>query len=136
MPWTADYHADGAYVRFSGATTGADLVSANTQFYAHGYHKSPLFCVFDFSAIDSLDANRTDIERVAAQDVVAAAAVLPHLIVAVVAPQPFPFGMARMWEAMVSETEWDTRVVRSRAEAIDWLAGEGVATDRFSALQG
>jgi hypothetical protein len=135
MPWIADYLADGAYVTFSGATTGADLIRANTQFYAHRYYKGPRFCVFDLSAVEHLDVNRTDIERVAAQDVVAAAAAIPNLVVAVIAPQPFSFGMARMWELQVGETEWRTKVVHSRPEALKWLTEQGIATDRFGALQ-
>jgi hypothetical protein len=136
MPWIADYLADGAYVKFSGATTGADIVRANTQFYAHRYIAGPRFCVFDFSAIESFEVDRTAVERVAAQDVVAAASALPDLAVAVVAPHPVSFGMARMWEAKVAETEWRTKVVRSRPEALEWLAEQGIATGRFGALQG
>ena len=135
MAWHTDYLADGAYVRFSGATTGDDIVRANTHFYEHAYKSGPRFCVFDFSDVDEFNVDRTAVERVAAQDVVAAAAALPELIVAVVAPQLAPYGMSRMWEMQVAETGWRTKVMRSRAEAFAWLEQHGIATDPFPTLQ-
>jgi hypothetical protein len=135
MPWAMDYHPDGAYVRFSGRTTGEDIIHANTQFYSHAYKSGPRFAVFDFSEIEQFEVDRTAIERAAAQDLVAAAAALPVLAVAIVAPQLISYGMSRMWEMQVAETGWQTKVTRSRREAFVWLEHQGISTDRFTALQ-
>ena len=136
MPWTADYLTDGAYMSFWGATTGDEVVRAKTHFYAQAYKAGPRFAVLDFSKIECLDVDRIAIGRVAAQDVVAAAEAVPDLAVAVVAPHPVTYGMARMWEMQVAETGWRTKVARSRPEAFAWLEEQGIATDRFAVLQG
>jgi hypothetical protein len=134
MPWTADYFGDGAYVKFSGAIKGEEIVRANSDFYAHAYKDGPRFAVFDFSETVQFDVDRTAVDRIAAQDVVAAAAVVPELTVAVVAPQMVVYGMARMWELQIGGTEWRTTIARSRSEALAWLAEQGIATDRFAVL--
>jgi hypothetical protein len=135
MPWTAVHLTDGAYLRFSGAVTGEELVRANMHFYRQAYKGGPRFAVFDFTDVERFHVDTTSISRIAAQDTVAAAAAIPELVVAVVAPQLLVFGMLRMWEMQVGETGWHIKVARSRAEAFSWLENEGIATERFAALQ-
>jgi hypothetical protein len=86
MPWIVRYIADGAYVTFTGHTTGDDVVEANTEFYAHAYEAGPHFAVFDFSAVERFDVDATAVKRVIAQDLIAADAAVRELAVAVVAP--------------------------------------------------
>jgi hypothetical protein len=46
---------------------------------------------------------------------------VPNMLVAIAAPRDYAFGMARMWQAFVEDTGWNTAVFRSRAAASDWL---------------
>ena len=49
------------------------------------------------------------------------AQLVPRGIVAIVAPRDHAFGMARMWELLIDEAGWTTRVFRDRVEAELWL---------------
>ena len=40
---------------------------------------------------------------------------------AIIAPSDLAFGYARMWQAMSENEGWESRVVRSRAEAVAWV---------------
>lgn len=133
MPWTADYLPDGAYVRFSGDMTGGDLVEANADFYTREYNAGPRFAVFDFSAVEQFHVGREAIDRVVAQDHVAAMAAVRDLVVAVVAPQEFGYALARTWENQLADTPWRTLVARSQPEALAWLSRQGFAARRFGA---
>ena len=118
-------------MRFSGVTTGDDFIRANADFYAHAQPPGLRFVVADLSAIERYEADRTDIARIADQNVALTASALPDLVVAVVAPDLVPFGMARMWEIQAWQTGWRTKIARSRSEAMAWLAEQGIAIDRF-----
>src|SRR5918992_1521857 len=73
MPWHAEYLSDGAHLRFSGRTTGDELIQANTEFYAHAYEPRLRFALFDFSAADTVDIDNEAIQHVVLQDRAAAA---------------------------------------------------------------
>jgi hypothetical protein len=131
MPWTTDYFATGAYMRFSGVTTGDDIVRANAEFHAREYLPGRRFVVADLSGIEGYEVERTDIGRIVDHNVAVAASAMPDLVVAVVAPDLVPFGMARMWEIQTWQTGWRTKIARSRPEAMAWLAEQGIAIDRL-----
>jgi hypothetical protein len=131
MPWTTDYLAAGAYVSFFGRMTGEELIRAKTEVYAHSYETGPRFVVLDYTAVEQLDVDRSDVERTVTQDRAVARAMLPDLAAAAVAPEAMTYGVARMWEVGMQSTGWQTTVVRSRAEALGWLAKLGIPLDDF-----
>jgi hypothetical protein len=131
MPWTADYFASGAHMRFSGVTTGDEILRANAEFHERVYSPGPRFVLADLSAIERLDIDRDDVSRIVDHNLGVAASAMPDLAVAVVAPDLVPFGMTRMWEIQTWQTGWRTKIARSRSEAMAWLAEQGIAIDRF-----
>jgi hypothetical protein len=135
MPWTTDYLAAGAYVSFFGRMTGEELIRAKTEVYAHSYEAGPRFVVLDYTAVEEPDVDRSDVERTVTQDRAVARAMLPDLAVAAIAPEAITYGVARMWEEQIHPTGWQTTVVRSRAEALGWLATLGIPVADFPALQ-
>lgn len=42
-------------------------------------------------------------------------------VIAIVAIEDFPFGLSRMWEILMDETDWEIMVFRNRDEAEDWI---------------
>ena len=125
MPYETRYTPTGADVRFSGVTTGAEIVEAKASALAHPYHPALAFLVFDLGGADRLDVPTSDVRRVAREDR-AYAATHPPFAIAVVAPHDLEYGLSRMWQAFVDDTPIDSLVVRTRAEALHWLAGRGV----------
>ena len=135
MPWSTDYLAAGAYVSFFGRMTGEELIGAKSEVYANSYEAGLRFLVLDYTAVEAPDVDRDEVDRTATQDRAVAGARLPALAVAAVAPEAITYGVARMWEAQIQATGWQTTVVRSRAEALGWLANLGIPVDDFPALQ-
>jgi len=41
--------------------------------------------------------------------------------VAIYAKDDLPFALARMWQVLVDQTGWDTRVFRGRDDAVIWV---------------
>ena len=78
------------------------------------------FSLVDLSDVTRFEVTSDEIHRIA--DVAKRIALLaPHIVVAVIAPGDYVFGLARMWETLVESTGWTTAVVRSKAEADAWV---------------
>ena len=134
MPWTTDYLTAGAHIAFSGLITGDDIFRAKAEAYTREYESGLRFVVLDYEAVEDFDVDRGDVDRTVTQDRAAARGVLPDLSVVAIAPQPAAYGVARLWEAQMGSTGWRTSVVRSRAEAFDWLAKSGIPTEDLPAV--
>ena len=74
----------------------------------------------DFSAVTSIDISTESIEyivRLCNQ----AAQINPHPIVALVSGSDLGYGLSRMFEILLHETNWEVMVFRSKIDAIDWV---------------
>ncbi len=134
MPWTAHYRFDGAYTAFSGRTTGDELLAAVRDFFAHRYARDPCFALFDFTGASEFDVDSIAIDRIVMEDR-RAAATMPDLSIAVVAPEAIQYGIARMWQLRLDPTPWRTTVVTSLTQALRWLSDQGFDTDRLAVPQ-
>ena len=77
----------------------------------------------DLSAVTDLQLSAEEVELIAVENHIAAASIT-HAIVAVIATKDLASGMARMWEAMVSGTNWRTRAFRDAEAARAWLGND------------
>ena len=125
MPWTAEYGPDSADIRYDGLTTGGEILEAKRQFYSHAFEKPARFVLCDFTGVQRFQVASNDVQRIVGQDRAAAAA-NPRLAEVVIAPKPFEYGLARMWELQVDDARPRTAVVKTRAEAVEWLKGLGL----------
>jgi hypothetical protein len=129
MPRTIEYRAEGAHVDFTGIVTGVDLFSVNDDVFGHVYPGGrPRYALLDFSGAERIDVSAMDVHEVAEQDQREAERIAGVAVV-IVAPQTLTFGLARMWEGLVDPMDLDSGVVRSRPEAIRWLAERGIEVD-------
>src|SRR5947207_14592159 len=110
MPWKTEFSANGAEIRYYGLTTGADVLKAKAEFFAHEFAEQSRYVLCDFTDVDKLDASTADVNRIINQDR-RAAAEHPDIAEVVVAPQPHQYGLARMWEIQVDEARDRTAVV-------------------------
>ena len=76
--------------------------------------------ITDLTDVEELRVTTQDMRRIA-EGSKRTALLVPHGFVAIVAPRDHLFGMARMWEALVDEAEWETSVFRTRNEADAWI---------------
>jgi hypothetical protein len=68
-----------------------------------------------------LDLSTQDLRILAVQGKCLAKLTPARVVVAIIAPRAVDYGMARMWQVLVEETGWETRVFRSFDDADSWL---------------
>jgi hypothetical protein len=105
----------------SGIVTGQEIlqgcrsVTALVQTTENFHYK-----LVDLSAASELQINEDELREIVEEDQLIAAA-RPHCAIVIVAPNEKMRAIARHWQELVAELGWQTQIVRSRAEALDWL---------------
>jgi hypothetical protein len=126
VPRSITFRREGAHVDFSGIVTVDDFLGVNDFILGQEDPAGkPRYALFDFSAAERIDLSADDIKAIAAEDERDQERI-GDMLIPIVAPQAIIYGLARMWEGLVDAAEFDSRVVRTRAEAILWLAGRGI----------
>jgi len=125
MPRSITFRREGAHVDFSGIVRADDFLGINDFILGHDDPERPRYALLDFTAAERIDLSADDIKAVAEEDERDKERI-GDLAIAVVAPQTLVYGLARMWESLVDAAEFDSQVVRTRAEAIAWLAERGI----------
>ena len=78
------------------------------------------FSLTDVTAVTKLDLSTESI-NIIANLCIEASKVNPDPIVAIAANRDLMYGLARMYEALVDRTDWETMVFRSKKEAVEWI---------------
>ena len=125
MPRSITFRRQGAHVDFSGIVTGDDFLGLNDFILRPDGHEKPRYALLDFTGAERIDLSADDIKAIAAEDERDKERI-GDMLIPIVAPQTIVYGLARMWEGLLDTAAFDSRVVRTRAEAIAWLAGRGI----------
>ena len=81
------------------------------------------YSLSDYSAATEVHASNETI-RYIARLCIDASKMNPHPVVAIVASSDLIYGLSRMAETFMAETQWTTMVFRSRQEAVEWIKNE------------
>lgn len=114
--------AGGAVLRTPGEFRVSDMIETKRALatrFADGV--SWLFIIVDLSEATSMDAQTSEIETLVAQDRILAALTRSGLPFAVIAPHDSYFGVARMWQAICDDIDWEIKIFRGRALAEAWI---------------
>jgi hypothetical protein len=125
LPRSITFRRQGAHVDFSGIVTVDDFLGVNDFILGQDDAERPRYVLIDFTGAERIDLSPDDIKAIAAEDERDKERI-GDILIPIVAPQTIVYGLARMWEGLVDTAEFDSRVVRTRAEAIAWLAGRGI----------
>ena len=122
MPIELRYRDGGAGVVYicTGVVTAVDFDKASEEVYSEERIDQLRYQLVDFSATEHLDSNLEDIRRSAEIDAVAANQ-NPNFVIAIVGPDDLTFGISRMWQAVVPNSDLRTRVFRSVSDAECWI---------------
>jgi len=108
----------------SGVVLGSEMLAGAHALSEHVQSGGELpHGLMDLSAVTDLQLSAEEVELIAVENHIAAASIT-HAIVAVIATKDLASGMARMWEAMVSGTNWRTRAFRDAEAARAWLGND------------
>ncbi len=78
------------------------------------------YSLIDYTAVTKVDVSNESIEFIA-DLCIEASTVNPDPIVAFLAKDDLVFGLTRMYEALVYETDWEIMVFRSKKETVEWI---------------
>ena len=92
----------------------------NAEFVEDGRFRRGMLVLLDHTDLGVGDLNASDV-RAIADDFGRHAPELESTVVAIVAPRPTQFGLARMSTLIAEPTSSNVRVFYTRAEALDWL---------------
>lgn len=111
----------GAIAVMSGHVTGDELIAANREVFSRDLAAEPyLYSLVDCDNIEGLNVSTLQLREVAQIDL-SASKNLTNYVVAIYAKNDLPFALARMWQVFVEQAGWETRVFRSRPEAVAWV---------------
>lgn len=119
MPLKNEYLETGVIVWHWGVVTGEELFYSNRAIYEHTFVGKFMFQLLDLTRVTDLRVTTQDIESLARMDT-ALTAEYPQVGV-IVAEDDFIFGMGRMWNSQAESDSFETAVVRTMGEAIEFL---------------
>ena len=124
MPVKNDFLETGVIVWHWAVVTGEELLQSNNAIYEHKFEDKFKFQLLDTTRITELKVTTKEIERLAKTD--AAMTVDQPQVAVIVAETDFIYGMGRMWTALAESDTFETAVVRTMGEAIEYLQKKGI----------
>jgi len=123
MPITIKSLDSGLGISFTGngIVTGEDLINATRKIFSseESIRKSR-YGLLDFSKIEWFNATSAELKIVTDMDT-RAAQINPDLIITIVTEESSAYGISQIWKAYMDETNWESKIFRSRAEAEAWI---------------
>jgi hypothetical protein len=126
MPYKIQFldNENGIVTTFSGTVTDEDLIkSIEERISPEERFKKLVYAIADYSDVTKYEIS-SDAMRKAAAISVKASTLNNELFLIGIVPTDLEFGMGRMWQAYVDDTNWRTKLVRSREEAKQWLKSQ------------
>jgi len=123
MPYTTTYVDDGKGMHKygTGMVTGLELISsALEQSLDETRVRKLRYGLVDFSGATDMNVTPTDIRRLVEMNR-KTASMTPGAFIAIVAPSPLPYAMARLWHTLSDDLGWNANVFHTRPDAISWL---------------
>lgn len=131
MTWAHTYTPYGVDVRFSDLATGQDTYDATAEALQHSQCQPLQYAVWDFTGVTAIDIATDDVIRIADQDKLYVQHA-PGFPFVVVASHSALYGLVRMYQVLVDKSLFPAKIIRTRREAIEWLAARGVNTEGLS----
>jgi len=123
VPVEVKYLNGGKGVMFiaSGFVTGEELITASKEIFSRDIAEEPyLYGLVDFNDVDGVNVSTAEVRRIADLDL-RASKHIPKAVVGIYAKNDLAFGLGRMWEVFIADAGWDTKVFRSRPDAVAWV---------------
>ena len=112
----------GVFSEASGHLTGSDLLTAMTEVNSPSLAERPvLYTFFDFNGVMGVSISTDQVRAAADLAIRGSRYQSVGRVVSIYAKDDLPFALARMWQILVEQTGWETRVSRDRSEAMTWI---------------
>lgn len=121
MAYSIEFETKGAYVKFEGACSYAEVLEASKGVWENPYFDSMTYEIFDYLSVTSIDFSDYDIVEMAVRDSVASK-MSRRSKMAVVATLPAIIARTEEYKQSLSDPELEFMVTDSLAAARQWVA--------------
>ena len=102
-----------------GVVSGKEIYDGNRIIYSGDTLSRHKYQIVNFANVERLEVSQEEAVKLANQDI-EASKTNPNIVIAVVASLNHAFGLGRMWEAHANRSGFETKVFRTREEAVTW----------------
>ena len=112
----------GNIIQVEGKVTEAELLPALKEHLTQDPEKFRRYrySLSDYTAVTSIDLSGSSVESIA-RYCKEASRINPDAVVTIVAARDLVFGLSRMWEAWLEDTDWETMIFRTSEGAEEWV---------------
>jgi hypothetical protein len=114
---------DLAVFKAHGVLTGSQMICMGEDLLSKTQGSAGLDIIYDYRDVTAFDVSFEEVEQLAKKNA-HYMELLHHSRIAVVAPTDIGYGIARMWEAMSSDSPMEMMVCRDLLHACKWLHRE------------
>ncbi len=107
----------------TGSVTGEEIIEAHQEIYSTENLKRQKYQIIDRTECTEYIVSNEEVKEIAAIDTLASKT-NPEIIIAVISSTDLQFGISRVWQAYVEESNFLTQVFRDKVEAKKWLEGQ------------
>lgn len=104
----------------SGRVTGDEIIEAHREIYNDDNLYRQKYQLIDRTECTDYDVSTEQVQKIAAIDNLASKS-NPNIVIAIISPSDLQFGMSRVWQVHVQESNFPTQVFRDRVAAEKWL---------------
>ncbi len=137
MPYTSTYvdQGKGVHKVASGIVTGLELFTSSLREpLIESRARQLRYGLIDYSDTTEMRVTPDDIRRIVELDR-KTAELTPGGLVAIIAPSPLPYALARLWHTLADDLPWKSNVFHNRADALAWLRLELLAQNNTDSLE-
>ncbi len=124
MSITCEFKPNGVLVWHKGIISGNDFFQANHDIHSHEYHDGFQFQLIDLTEVDKLNVTAEEIRKLAKMD--QNSRKFKKRFACVVAPTDHLFAMSRVWNMQSEGDYFETNVVHTMRDAIEWFESKGI----------
>lgn len=123
MPYEITYFETdgGVLTKYYGVVTDSDIInSMKERFSSDDKVSSYRYAMTDCSDVEKFEVS-PEVMKESAETSKKVSIINKNIVVVAIMPTDLEFGMGRIWQAYSYQTGWNTKIVRTRKEAEDWL---------------
>lgn len=110
----------GIEINASGIVSGEEIIEAHKEIYSKENVTRQKYQIIDRSDCEEYLVSHEEVKKIAELDK-AASKSNPNIIIAIIASSDLQFGMSRMWQAYIEESNFVTKIFHDRKSADEWI---------------
>ncbi|MCW3807571.1 hypothetical protein [Plebeiibacterium marinum] len=119
MSFNVEWRGANIIVKFSGLVSYQEINEADGIIYGNKHFDQMQYQVFDFSGIDGFNVNELEMKMIGTLDK-ASSHWNNSVKVAVITDDPKIVELTRVYEGVMDDSDWETKIFKSMEDALKW----------------